>query len=66
MQEQRERERQKETDYRQIGKKIEARNEGSVEEGSQGEKQRNKTTACSTAPVISDIHKLILIFVSCV
>lgn len=47
-------------------KKDWGRNGCSVEEGGRGKKQRNKITPCSTAPVISDIHKCILILVLCV
>lgn len=44
-----------------LEKKIEAEMEAALKRASRG-----KTPQCSTAPVISDIHKMILIFVLCV
>lgn len=43
-----------------LEKKIEAEKEAALKRASGG-----KTPRCSTAPVISDIHKMILVFVLC-
>lgn len=62
VQEQREREKEKRGEIRgKLEKKIEAEMEAALKRVSRG-----KTPKCSTAPVISDIHKMILIFVLCV